>query len=157
MSKINNADTSVVDRIRRAMTVREMTMADLSRATSIPYRSLQNYLSGVNAIPATVAAKVADALEVSADWILLGEAQRFDLEIVAQCLSLAEDVRVLSGHKVSFAEVASMFDGFYEKFYRDRYGRTQASEVDDSEGSGSSSSKRKRSKGGKAKSQKGPQ
>lgn len=64
-----NADIGVIGRLKQAMAARKFSIKKLSAATSVPYRTLQNYLLGMHALPAEVLAKICAAMDVSADWI----------------------------------------------------------------------------------------
>jgi hypothetical protein len=83
---------------------------------------LQNYFLKKREMPSGVVAKIAVVLDVSADWIISGQGARLAEKTVADCLNMIEQVRGLSGHKVSFEECAQMFANFYDRFYQDRFG-----------------------------------
>lgn len=60
------------DRIRLVLGRRDMTLKDLERASGIPYRSLQNYMSGALLPGAENLSKLREALQVNVDWLLTG-------------------------------------------------------------------------------------
>lgn len=107
-------------RLRDAMALRRMTARALSKATDIPYRSLQNYIRGEHAMPSHALGKVSDTLDVSADWLLSGRAANFDAEVLIDSLTVFEDVRALSGFKMTVEEAARLFIKYYEKFFLDK-------------------------------------
>jgi transcriptional regulator with XRE-family HTH domain len=99
-----------------------MTMRSLADTADLPYRTLQDYLRGTHSIPAVAIAKIASALEVSADWILRERGAQFDVKITANCLSIIEDVRQLSTHQQPWESCAVLFTKFYNREYADTYG-----------------------------------
>lgn len=110
------AESRVLERLVAAMAVRSCSMAWLSRATGIPYRSLQNYLAGRVKLSLPVAAKLADALRVSLDWLAYGRGATFDPIVLREALDAlaASDAR-------SLRERADAFADFYLSTYRDEY------------------------------------
>jgi transcriptional regulator with XRE-family HTH domain len=69
------AIAGLADRIRDVMRARNMTLQDLSDKARLPKRSLENYLrSNDPQVPGLeAAAKIAAALHVSLDWLVLSE------------------------------------------------------------------------------------
>lgn len=61
------------------------TLRALSDATTIPYRTLQDYLLGKHTIPAQALGQIAVVLDVSTDWLILGRPAILDYH----CLGLA--------------------------------------------------------------------
>lgn len=57
-------------RLRIAMLARDMTSADIMRATKLGDGQISNYLNGHQEPGATRIAQLADALDVSADFLL---------------------------------------------------------------------------------------
>ena len=131
---MKNTDTGIVERIKEVMASQNMTMRTLSEATAIPYRTLQNYLRGMHNIPANALASISVALGVSNDWLLIEKAATFDMAIVENGLTIDEDIRGLSGGKVTPEERANMFVNFYERQFRERrtYGRRAYDKTEES-------------------------
>ncbi len=74
-------NATMQDRLREAMRARQMTSAQLARASRSTTATIANWLTG-NVVPEHVKAsqlfRIADALEVDAKWLLLGEfSQRY--------------------------------------------------------------------------------
>jgi transcriptional regulator with XRE-family HTH domain len=69
MSTENAPESVLPARLRQAMAARRFSIRRLASVTTIPYRTLQNYLLGVHAIPAEALLKICAAMEVSADWL----------------------------------------------------------------------------------------
>lgn len=58
--------------LKSAIKARRVSMRDLSDRLSIPYRSLQNYLSGESRIPADVLLRICAEIGLEADHLLKG-------------------------------------------------------------------------------------
>ncbi len=119
LSKIETLSGMTV-RLREAMAVRGVTIRALSKESGVPYRSLQNYLRGEHVMSIHALKKIVDALRISSDWVPSGHAASFDDEVLADSLTVVEDVRVLSDYKVTIEEGAKMFIKFYQKFYSEK-------------------------------------
>jgi hypothetical protein len=104
-----------------AMALRSSSMAGLSRATGIPYRTLQDYLAGRNKLPLTAAAKLADALRVSLDWIAYGRGATFDRVILLEALAALAPSDATLANARSLRDRAASFADFYLTFYRNEY------------------------------------
>lgn len=62
--------TTFPRRLRMALAARDMTSADLMRATALGAGQISNYLNGYQEPGATRIAQMAQALDVSADFLL---------------------------------------------------------------------------------------
>jgi phage repressor protein C with HTH and peptisase S24 domain len=88
---------SIKDRIREAASLKSMTLKDLSDAIGIPYRSLQNYISGERGVSVEFLEAITTRLGISSDWLLTGVEPAFLSEkhpIERQTVSISEKDRV---------------------------------------------------------------
>ena len=120
LSGVDGFAICLSSRLRDAMALRQITARALSDKADIPYRSLQNYIRGENAMPCHALMKVSDALGISADWFLSGHAAKFDDEVLVDSLNIFEDIRGLSDYKITAEEAAQLFVKYYEKFFTDK-------------------------------------
>jgi hypothetical protein len=97
-----------------------MTLIALANATGVPYRSLQAYLLARHALPADVAIRIAEALNVDVGWLLTGASPPLDASLVRRSLELLEGVRQASAGKLSLGECAMIFAGFYSKLAKEQ-------------------------------------
>jgi hypothetical protein len=107
-------------------------MRRLSTVTGTPYRTLQNYLGGTHPMPAPTLARIADALEVSADWLLFARPATFDRDCLKRALDMLDAQRNAlqrfdSG--ASLGALAIIFDGVYSDLYSDRHGSSADSKT----------------------------
>jgi transcriptional regulator with XRE-family HTH domain len=74
-------DHELREGIKRSMVEIEWTMRDLSSATGIPYRSVQNYLTGKSRMPAAVLVEICQAMTIDVEYVLNGtmNAQKWPL------------------------------------------------------------------------------
>ncbi len=66
------AHTDIGIRLRRALQLLDVNMAQASRRSAIPYRSLQNYARGHREPSASSLKAISEQLGISADWLLTG-------------------------------------------------------------------------------------
>lgn len=71
-SSEESTESGAIFRIRSVMRAQRISIRQLSKDTAIPYRSLQNYFSGIHSMPIDVLQKICSTLGVSADWVLYG-------------------------------------------------------------------------------------
>lgn len=57
-------------RMKSRMFDMDMTIGKLERKSDVPERNISNYIAMRHMMPADALAKIAEALEVSADWLL---------------------------------------------------------------------------------------
>lgn len=70
---------SLKDRFKFLMERLNLSIADFSRITGIPYRSIQSYLRGERKeISAENALKIASALKVNINWLVFGTGEPFE-------------------------------------------------------------------------------
>lgn len=117
MSKPKGGDFGVLLRIRNAMAQRGLTMRELADCSGVPYGTLQNYLLGKHNIPAPTLGKIAIALDVSADWLILGRPAHVDAEILAELLHFLETLLNRTSEKLSQREIAQIFIDEYQHRY----------------------------------------
>ena len=61
-------------RMKSRMFDMDMTIGKLERKSDVPERNISNYIAMRHMMPADALAKIAEALEVSTDWLLgMGE------------------------------------------------------------------------------------
>lgn len=82
----HGGERSLAGAIKDAMALRRVGLRWLSDATAIPYRTLQDYLLERHNIPALALGRIAEALDVSADWLLLGREPMIDKDIIKHVL-----------------------------------------------------------------------
>ncbi len=127
MSKLNQEgfrleNHSVAGAIKDAMARRRMGLRELSDATGIPSRTLQNYLLGITSgIPVLAVAKIAEALDVSADWLILGREPNLDRETLLIVLKYFVDVIRAEISSEDLEAAADAFLKFYEHIYIHHY------------------------------------
>lgn len=68
----DTSDQRIAERIRMLMKHRKLSMRKLSDDTGLPYRTVQNYLTGKVALPVSFIVKCCDALTIEADILLFG-------------------------------------------------------------------------------------
>lgn len=99
-----------------------MGLRELSDATGIPSRTLQNYLLGITTgIPVLAVAKIAEALDVSADWLILGREPNLDKETLMFVLEYFDDVIRPQIASEGVEAAADAFLKFYERVYITHY------------------------------------
>lgn len=69
---MRDLDEALVAGIKRAMAESRVSMTALASATKIPYRSLQNYLSGRSKMPASVYVTICNALGIDNQYVSQG-------------------------------------------------------------------------------------
>ena len=121
MTSDNALESGLVTRVRAAMAVRDVSIRDLASTIGLPYRTLQNYLLGTNQMPAKIVGKVAEALNVSSDFFLLGRVDLFDMRLLSDTLHLVEDWRRHGGDKVSLDDAAALFAADYNRDYQRQF------------------------------------
>lgn len=104
-------DDWLVVALRDALKVRRVSMRHLSEKLSIPYRSIQNYVSGESRIPGDVLLRICAEIGLEPDYLLKGnfEISHADLydaihHVFGDVLALLE---VGSGSKVALRESPS--------------------------------------------------
>jgi transcriptional regulator with XRE-family HTH domain len=108
----------VLARIKAWARVRGMNLRDLSTATTIPYDSLQAYLSGKRALPAQPVAAICRALNVSADLILFGGPKLDQASLIA-AISTYERQRTDVYGELSRVTLAHHLEALYaEQLYQ---------------------------------------
>ena len=63
-------DAELAKRLRDVLILRRRSQRDVSRELNIPYRTLQNYLSGDVKIPAVVMMRICHLLGVESDYLI---------------------------------------------------------------------------------------
>ena len=113
-----NDQTGIIERIKAMQRVRGMSIAALSEATDTPYTTLQRYLASKRSMPVGTLQEIAVVLEVSTDWLLFGKPAPMDLEKLAKALEAHDDLRQVSGEKLSRIDYAKVFAKAYEDWNR---------------------------------------
>lgn len=108
---------SIAGTIKEAMALRRLSLRDLSDATGLPYRTLQNYLLETRPMPARALALIAEALNVSADWLLLGREPLLDKDIIKWVLEDFEDFVRPEIERSGMDAGAEIFLKLYERMY----------------------------------------
>lgn len=107
------------------MRARSMNLRDLSRATGMPYGTLQAYLSGKRAIPAQAVVAICRALGISADVLLFGRPM-LDRAALLRAIQLQEGIRQLSKDWTSSDVAANMLMDFYWRELCEHLSRARA-------------------------------
>ncbi|MFD2183585.1 helix-turn-helix domain-containing protein [Rhodoplanes azumiensis] len=68
----DTSDQRVAERIRVLMKRRDVTIRELSEKSGLPYRTVQNYLTGKVSLPIAFIVKCCDVLCIEADLLLFG-------------------------------------------------------------------------------------
>jgi len=97
---------------------RGMSMAQLAVKTDTPYPTLQRYLAGERRMPVDTFMAIARALDVSADWLLFGKPAPLNIRQLAKALEAHDNLREVSGNKLSSLEHAKVFAKSYEDWNR---------------------------------------
>ena len=106
-------DETLADRLREAMKARSMTLRAVGEASGIPYRSLQNYMSGNQSPGAEPLLKLREALHISIDWLLTGEGNMHaDTHGTPPRLMGIRDVQELRARFSNFDEIFKMTNPF---------------------------------------------
>lgn len=116
MSRKNDTDHRVAGRIRQAASARDYTIRRLADETAMPYRTLQDRLTGQQAIPVEALGKIASALHVSADWLLFGREATLDLVILGEALDALDDQG-----RMSLRQRAKWLGEMYQFLYNDEF------------------------------------
>lgn len=74
-------ETLMLDGIERALKSKKWTKRQLSEYTGIPYRSIQNYLSGTTKMPAVVYIKICTALGIDNQYVLQGNFELHHMDL----------------------------------------------------------------------------
>ena len=128
MSTGKSIDSEIAQRIREAMAHRGLSVRELSNLAKVPYPSLQSYLSAKHDIPSPVLSRIAQALGVSCDWLLLEEPASIDPKLFAEILPIMYDVRRLSKNNLDFESVANLLLNMYRReFWRMMTGKIPVS------------------------------
>lgn len=103
------------------MQVRRCDQKRLSAESGLPYRTLQNYLSGTNAMPASALAAVCRVLDISADLILFG-GPKIDAPALNAAVSSYERLRSEAFSQLSNATLAHLLATLYaEQLHRELF------------------------------------
>ncbi|WP_083850568.1 helix-turn-helix domain-containing protein [Rhodovulum sp. PH10] len=68
-------------KLKDALKKKGVSLRDLSEALQIPYRSVQNYLSGESRIPADFLLNVCNYTGIEADFFIYGDFRLVDIEL----------------------------------------------------------------------------
>lgn len=112
---------------RRGLSIRR-----LAATAGLPYKTVQNYLSGRHRIPAGALARLAAALDVSADWLVFGQAATFNKEALVDALEIVADLRAFAkaGQGATPQEESgALFEKYYSKFYQEYLGPRDRSDA----------------------------
>src|SRR3546814_3512616 len=71
----------------------DVCSSDLSKEAGIPYGTLQGYLLERHPMPAEALGKIAEILDVSADWLISGKPARLDTHCAGMALLRLEEMR----------------------------------------------------------------
>lgn len=86
------ADDWLVEALKDALKVRRVSMRHLSEKLSIPYRSVQNYLSGESRIPADVLLRVCEEIGLEVDQLVKGSFEISHADLNDAVMQVFKDV-----------------------------------------------------------------
>lgn len=84
-----DSEVAVRARLTIALTVSGMNRTQLAERAGVPYRTLQNWLHGTHAMPASAVSPLARALGVSCDWLLTGTPAELEPASMRRALAFA--------------------------------------------------------------------
>ncbi|MFE0754288.1 helix-turn-helix domain-containing protein [Inquilinus sp. NPDC058860] len=102
MSTMNNAQSSIGERLRLAIKAGRETYAEFSERTGIPYRTLQNYLRNEREPNAASLAKIREATEVNLNWLLTGEGDDYFGDVLGMEVLLHKLVTIFANDLVEY-------------------------------------------------------
>lgn len=102
-----------VGRIKRVMTVRNITLQSLSEMSGIAYRTLQSNLSGTHALKLETLAKICKNLSISSDFILFGDEFELDEKYIADAIDTIDQFEKLGVDLSSVEKRAELFNYGY--------------------------------------------
>ncbi|GAB4366867.1 MAG: hypothetical protein Kow00114_25110 [Kiloniellaceae bacterium] len=103
------------------MAGQRVTMKGLSKEAGIPYGTLQGYLLERHPMPAEALGKIAEILDVSADWLISGKPARLNTHCAGMALLQLEEMRSSAGkvgHEIAIISAGQLFADFYAQEYR---------------------------------------
>ena len=104
-----------------------LNVTRLAERAGLPYRTLQDYLSGKHRVPASAIPGLARTLDVSADWLLTGEPVALHPPTLRRALrrvhAIIEATRAGGRGSATALELASAFYLAYLEYYTERFGR----------------------------------
>ena len=112
---------SIAGAIKEVMARRRVSLRQLSEATELPYRTVQNYLRETSPIPARALARIAKALDVSADWLLFGREPNIDREALKVLLGSFDRLIKPQITASGLDAAADVFLSLYEFVYLHHY------------------------------------
>lgn len=89
---------SINERLRQVIEAKGMTIKSFAQSVGIPLRSVHNYLSGEREPNAEVLIKIAQAMSVNLNWLLLNQDEMFLGELQSQTLN-ADEVALLERYR----------------------------------------------------------
>src|SRR3546814_16724983 len=98
----------------------DVCSSDLSKEAGIPYGTLQGYLLERHPMPAEALGKIAEILDVSADWLISGKPARLDTHCAGMALLRLEEMRTGAqsvGHEIDDHSDGQLFADFYTHEY----------------------------------------
>lgn len=110
-------DDTPTGRIKRIMVLRNVSLKALSEETGIPYPTLQANLAKVNSIKIDTLSAICKALDISADYILDGDAAHLNFNTVRDALDLTDQLISL-GVQADLDQRAQMFIDSYGFAFR---------------------------------------
>jgi transcriptional regulator with XRE-family HTH domain len=99
-------EETLASRLREATKERGMTLRAVGEVSGVPYRSLQNYMSGNQSPGAEPLLKLREALHISIDWLLTGEGSMYypNGRPTPRKITI-EDIQELRGVFINFDDV----------------------------------------------------
>ncbi|MEK8017153.1 MAG: helix-turn-helix transcriptional regulator [Candidatus Parabeggiatoa sp.] len=69
---------SISKRLREIIDTKGMNLTEFSKVTEIPYRTLQNYVSGERPIKIDILTKIYTQTGISLSWLLTGKGEMYE-------------------------------------------------------------------------------
>lgn len=104
-------EQNLIDDLRRLLKERRMSLRELSRAIDVPYRSIQNYLSGENRMPAIVLVRALEVLGSDTRYLRTGDNLLRHSDILdAIWLTIGDELLAIDTNKLGRNEIRSYID-----------------------------------------------
>jgi transcriptional regulator with XRE-family HTH domain len=104
----------LISALKAALKARRVTMRQLSDSLHIPYRSLQNYLSGESRLPADVLLSICQEIGLEADYLAKGNFELSHFDLYDAVLNPASKAEVLSAAHVLTVQLNEAYAGLRE-------------------------------------------
>ncbi|WP_333825960.1 helix-turn-helix domain-containing protein [Pinisolibacter sp.] len=91
-------DAEIASRLRDILKLKGISLRDISDALEMPYRTVQNYMTGSSKIPATFVFGVCHILDVEPDFLLYGDFKPQYADLHSAVLEALDDCGSIAGY-----------------------------------------------------------